>query len=96
MIGAHASFTLSDESLDRLAGAVRETGSSMHVHVAEDRADVEDARERYQSSVPERLERHGLLGARTLLRALRPSLAGGDPGRRTSRGPGSRTTRART
>lgn len=67
MVGGHASFTLSDESLDRLAVAVRETGSSVHVHVAEDRADVEDARERYQSSVPARLERHGLLGARTLL-----------------------------
>jgi putative selenium metabolism protein SsnA len=66
MIGAHASFTLSDESLDRLAGAVQETGSSVHLHVAEDRADVDDARERYQSSVPERLERHGLLGARAL------------------------------
>jgi putative selenium metabolism protein SsnA len=67
MIGGHASFTLSDESLDRLAAAVRDTGSSVHVHVAEDRADVEDARERHHSSVPERLEGHGLLGARTLL-----------------------------
>jgi putative selenium metabolism protein SsnA len=66
MIGAHASFTLSDESLGRLAGAVQETGSSIHVHVAEDRADVDDARERYHSSVPARLERHGLLGARAL------------------------------
>jgi putative selenium metabolism protein SsnA len=66
MIGAHASFTLSGESLDRLSTAVRETGSSIHVHVAEDRADVEDARERYQSSVAARLERHGLLGARAL------------------------------
>jgi putative selenium metabolism protein SsnA len=66
MIGAHASFTLSDESLDRLAGAVQETGSSIHVHVAEDRADVDDARERHRSSVPARLDGHGLLGARAL------------------------------
>src|SRR4051812_5416778 len=36
MIGGHASFTLSDDTLERLAGAVRDTGSSLHVHVAED------------------------------------------------------------
>jgi putative selenium metabolism protein SsnA len=67
MIGGHASFTLSDESLGRLAQAVSETGSSVHVHVAEDLADVTDARDRYGCSVPERLDRHGLLGARALL-----------------------------
>jgi cytosine/adenosine deaminase-related metal-dependent hydrolase len=66
MIGAHASFTLSDESLDKLAGAVKDTGSSIHIHVAEDRADVEDARLRHGTSVSERLDRHGLLGARAL------------------------------
>ena len=67
MVGAHASFTLSDESLDRLAGAVREGDSSLHVHVAEDRADVEDCRKRCGAGVVERLRRHGLLGPRTLL-----------------------------
>jgi putative selenium metabolism protein SsnA len=67
MIGGHASFTLSDESLSRLARAVRDTGSSVHVHVAEDAADVSDARDRYGCSVPERLDRHGLIGARALL-----------------------------
>jgi putative selenium metabolism protein SsnA len=66
MIGAHASFTLSDQSLGGLAGAVRDTGSSLHIHVAEDLADVEDARARYGSSVPARLDGHGLLGARSL------------------------------
>ena len=67
MIGGHASFTLSDESLSRLAQAVRDTGSSVHVHVAEDAADVSDARDRYGCSVSDRLGRHGLIGARTLL-----------------------------
>jgi cytosine/adenosine deaminase-related metal-dependent hydrolase len=67
MIGGHASFTLSDESLGRLAGAVAATGSSVHVHVAEDLADVSDARERHGCSVPERFDRHGLIGARALL-----------------------------
>jgi putative selenium metabolism protein SsnA len=67
MIGGHASFTLSDESLSRLAQAVADTGSSVHVHVAEDALDVSDARDRYGCSVPERLDRHGLIGARALL-----------------------------
>jgi putative selenium metabolism protein SsnA len=67
MVGAHASFTLSDESLDRLAEAVREAGSSLHVHVAEARADVEDCRRRWGAGVVERLRRHGLVGPRALL-----------------------------
>jgi putative selenium metabolism protein SsnA len=67
MIGAHASFTLGDESLEGLAAAARQTGSGLHIHAAEDRADVEDCRARYGCSIPERLERHGVLSARTLL-----------------------------
>jgi putative selenium metabolism protein SsnA len=67
MVGAHASFTLSDDALRGLVEAVQRTGSSLHVHVAEDRADVEDCRARYGMGVPERLHRHGLIIARTLL-----------------------------
>ena len=67
LVGAHASFTLGDESLGRLAAVVRQTGSGLHIHVAEDRADVEDCRRRFGCSLPERLARHGLLGPRTLL-----------------------------
>ena len=67
MVGAHASFTLSDASLDLLAAAVRDGNSSLHVHVAEDRADAEDCRARSGSGLVERLKRHGLLARRTLL-----------------------------
>jgi cytosine/adenosine deaminase-related metal-dependent hydrolase len=67
MVGAHASFTLSDESLDLLAVGVRDTNSGLHVHVAEDRADVEDCRARSGTGLVERLGRHGLLVRRTLL-----------------------------
>jgi cytosine/adenosine deaminase-related metal-dependent hydrolase len=67
MVGAHASFTLGDETVGRLAEALRETRSSLHVHVAEDLADVEDCRRRYGMTLRERLERHGLLVPRTLL-----------------------------
>jgi len=67
LIGAHASFTLGDESLGRLARAVADTGSSLHIHVAEDRADVEDARARHGCTLVERLDRQGLLASRALL-----------------------------
>ena len=67
MVGAHASFTLSDESLDLLSAAVADANSSLHVHAAEDRADVEDSARRCGAGVVERLRRHGLLVRRTLL-----------------------------
>lgn len=61
LIGAHASFTLSEDALALLGRAVAETGRGLHIHVAEDLADVEDCRARYGESVPQRLMRHGLL-----------------------------------
>jgi putative selenium metabolism protein SsnA len=67
MLGAHASFTLSDESLGRLSAAIRDESSSLHVHVAEDRADIEHCRVRHACGLVERLTRHGLLADRTLL-----------------------------
>ena len=65
--GAHASFTLSDSSLQRLSSLVRENGAGLHLHVAEDRADVEDSFARCGAGVVERLRAHDLLGPRGLL-----------------------------
>ena len=67
MAGAHASFTLSDESLGSLAGIVASSGTGLHVHAAEDRCDVDDSLRRSGVGVVERLRRHGLIGAGTLL-----------------------------
>ncbi len=67
MAGAHASFTLSDDSLDRLSALLDEAIATLHVHVAEDRADVEDCRARCGAGLVERLRRHRLLRPRTLL-----------------------------
>ncbi|HEX6738241.1 MAG TPA: amidohydrolase family protein [Vicinamibacteria bacterium] len=61
LVGAHASFTLSEEALQELGQLVQRRGRGVHVHVAEDRADVEDAQARYGETVPARLLRHGLL-----------------------------------
>jgi cytosine/adenosine deaminase-related metal-dependent hydrolase len=67
MIGAHASFTLGEESLERLATACTAFGGALHVHVAEDVVDVEDARSRAAASLLERFQRHGLLAPGALL-----------------------------
>ena len=67
MVGAHASFTLSDATLAACAAAAREFGVGLHVHAAEDRADEQDALARHGVRVAERLERAGALDEQTLL-----------------------------
>jgi putative selenium metabolism protein SsnA len=67
MVGAHASFTLSDESLERCAELMREFNAGLHIHVAEDTCDVEDARSRYDSGIVERLSKHDALNTGTIL-----------------------------
>jgi cytosine/adenosine deaminase-related metal-dependent hydrolase len=60
VIGLHASFTVSDETLREAADLCRELQTVMHVHVAEDLADVADALRR---GWPGPLERLAELGA---------------------------------
>jgi cytosine/adenosine deaminase-related metal-dependent hydrolase len=67
MVGAHASFTLSDETLAALVEAARMGGAGVHIHVAEDAADQADARARCGHGVVERLDRAGLLNDQALL-----------------------------
>ncbi len=61
LVGLHASFTVSDDTI-REAGALCETlGTVLHVHVAEDGADVDDARARGWTGPLERLDALGAL-----------------------------------
>ncbi len=53
LVGAHASFTLSDETLDAVCGLASDLGVGVHVHVAEDRVDV-GAGERFDGRADER------------------------------------------
>jgi len=64
--GLHASFTLSDRTLHRCVEANQALGAGFHVHVAEDRCDVEDARRRYGKSPVRRLRELGVLDERSL------------------------------
>ncbi|HLG14694.1 MAG TPA: amidohydrolase family protein, partial [Blastocatellia bacterium] len=49
MVGAHASFTLSDESLDACADLMREYDAGLHIHAAEDECDGGETSEKYQA-----------------------------------------------
>ncbi|HSP16110.1 MAG TPA: selenium-dependent xanthine dehydrogenase [Thermoanaerobaculia bacterium] len=55
-VGLHASFTVSDETILDAGDLCRSLGVRMHVHVAEDVADVEDARRRGYGSPLARLD----------------------------------------
>jgi cytosine/adenosine deaminase-related metal-dependent hydrolase len=55
LVGLHASFTVSDNSIREAGALARELGAVVHVHVAEDLADVEDARKRGYAGPLERL-----------------------------------------
>lgn len=67
LIGAHASFTLSDETLAACAEVARDAGVGVHIHVAEDAADERDARARFGERVVDRLARQGVLAEGALL-----------------------------
>jgi len=61
LVGLHASFTLSHESLDEAAALGADLATATHVHVAEDLADVEDAHRRGAGGPLGRLFASGVL-----------------------------------
>jgi putative selenium metabolism protein SsnA len=67
MVGAHASFTLSDETLAACAEAAAGAGVGVHIHVAEDGADQDDALAAHGIRVVGRLAAAGVLGPDALL-----------------------------
>ncbi|MBN2322439.1 MAG: putative aminohydrolase SsnA [Spirochaetes bacterium] len=66
-VGAHAPFTLSDETLVLLSEACRGTERGIHVHVSEDRYDLSFSHHTHGISPVERLERFGLLGPKSII-----------------------------
>jgi putative selenium metabolism protein SsnA len=66
MMGLHASFTLSDETLEKCVGIARDAGVGCHIHVAEDAADREDSVAKCGVPTVERLRRLGVTGERSI------------------------------
>ena len=67
LVGLHASFTVSDDTIRAAGRLARELGTVVHVHVAEDAADVADAVARGYPGPLERLERLGALPRGSIL-----------------------------
>jgi putative selenium metabolism protein SsnA len=67
MVGAHASFTLSEETLGACVEVARASGTGIHVHLAEDAVDEADAVARFGHRAAARLHKAGALDERTLL-----------------------------
>jgi putative selenium metabolism protein SsnA len=66
-VGAHAPFTLDDESLEMLAEMVSGTGRGIHVHVSEDRYEPSFSHHQYHRSPLERIEQFGMLDEKSLI-----------------------------
>ncbi|HEX5472595.1 MAG TPA: amidohydrolase family protein [Lacipirellulaceae bacterium] len=61
MVGAHASFTLEEESLAACVDLAQELGVGVHIHAAEDPVDEKLTLERFGLGLIDRFERVGLL-----------------------------------
>jgi cytosine/adenosine deaminase-related metal-dependent hydrolase len=67
LVGLHASFTVSDQTLAEAGALAKELGVGVHVHVAEAASDVEDAKARGHDGPLERLVTLGCLPPRSVV-----------------------------
>jgi len=65
LFGLHASLTLSDQTLQECRAAAPDS-TGFHIHVAEHEADEYDSLTKSGMRVVDRLEKHGILGPRTI------------------------------
>jgi putative selenium metabolism protein SsnA len=66
MMGLHASFTVSDATLEKCVGIAKDAGVGCHIHVAEDAADREDSIKKYGMATVHRLNKMGASGEKSL------------------------------
>jgi putative selenium metabolism protein SsnA len=66
LFGLHASFTLSEASLDAVSAAKEGIAGGFHVHVAEGPEDEADSLARYGRRIVRRFDDHGILGPETI------------------------------
>ena len=66
MVGMHASFTVSDETVETCVGIAKDAGIGSHIHVAEDLSDRKDSLAKYGVPTVERLHNLGASGEKSL------------------------------
>ena len=68
LVGLHASFTVSEETLNKAISLANNYNSGIHIHVAEDKYDQEHCVKNYNQRVIERLNNYGgLSSSKTIL-----------------------------
>ncbi|MBU0529646.1 amidohydrolase family protein, partial [bacterium] len=68
LLGLHASFTLSDESLKTIYSKIKRLPNwGIHIHVAEDKADENDAKSKGYESVIHRLNKFNLINENSFI-----------------------------
>ncbi len=67
LVGAHASFTLSNESLELCGDLAYAHNTGVHIHVAEDLCDVDDAKNKFKKNIIERFLENNILREQTIL-----------------------------
>src|ERR1043166_1433684 len=67
LVGAHAAFTMSNDTLASVASLASEMKCGVHIHVAEDGCDDQICRASYGAALVERLDRAGILQLETIL-----------------------------
>lgn len=65
LFGMHASMTLSDDTLKRIARQLKD--NPIHIHVAESEMDEQDSLDKYQMTITERLEKYNLVNPNSLI-----------------------------
>jgi putative selenium metabolism protein SsnA len=66
MMGLHASFTLSDQTLETCVGIAEDAGVGCHIHVAGDAADRKDSLAKYGVPTVERLHKLNVTGEKSI------------------------------
>ncbi|MDR1640360.1 MAG: putative aminohydrolase SsnA [Clostridiales bacterium] len=66
MLGMHASFTLSQETIEKCVDAMGDRDAGFHIHCAEGPEDQADCLEKHGKRVLERLRDSGVLGRKTI------------------------------
>ena len=66
MMGMHASFTMSDATIEQCVGIANAAGVGCHIHVAEDAADRADSLAKHKMPTVNRLQKLGVTGEKSI------------------------------
>ncbi|MCK5076204.1 MAG: amidohydrolase family protein, partial [Calditrichia bacterium] len=67
MFGLHASFTIKDETLEKVSEFINRHNAGIHIHLCEDKADNRISKEKFGLNATERLQKFKLLNAKSIV-----------------------------